>query len=78
MTSQEKKQAERVIRAAKELERPLFHFIAELEEARLDGAEPYSWTIHRLRFEGIQRGFDLVLDLMKNTEAYLADHPGSV
>lgn len=67
MNAQEKRQANRIIRNARQLERESFEMIQELQDAMHD-AEPHDWgsTLHHLNL--IRESLPLLFDLVENIQ----------
>lgn len=62
MTQSERRQAMRVIRNARNLERVLFELIAELQDAE----ESYDWASAAHELQQVADGLPLLQDLVKN------------
>ena len=65
MTQSERRQAMRVIRNARNLERVLFELIAELQDA-LHGDEPYDWQSAAHELQQVADGLPILQDLVAN------------
>ena len=65
MTAQEHRQATRIIRNARNLERVLFELIAELQDA-MHSDEPYDWASAKHELQQIAEGLPMLQDLVAN------------
>jgi len=72
MTAQEKRQANRIIRNARELERDVFDLVAELQEAMNDGADPFDWESAHQHLHNAQSRLPLLFDLVINIKREVA------
>lgn len=68
MTAQEKRQANRLVRNARTVEADLFELINELQEASVNGADPYDWESARDKLHTIQGHLPLLFDLVNNIQ----------
>lgn len=71
-SNQERRQANRLIRAARDVERRLFELIDELQLARLDD-EDYDWQSCLTQLQMVQSDLPILLDLARSIKREKAD-----
>lgn len=71
MNAQEKRQAQRIVRNAKEVERRLFEFIEQLQEASAENADPYDWNECKNQLSRVSTGMVIIYDLVLNMRSEL-------
>lgn len=80
MNAAEKRQAQRIIRNARKVERHLFELISSLQEGSTEGAYPFDWEEARHQLWKVQRELPLLFDLVANIQGHLiterANHEG--
>ena len=72
MTAQEKRQALRIIRNARELERYTFELIEELQVGRIDDQSVFCWGDTENRLDSIACQLHLLRDLVRNIKEAVA------
>ena len=72
MTNQERRQANRIIRNAKEMERNVFELVAILQEGNYADNDQFPWDDVGPKLHTIQSYWQVVMDLLINTQKEVA------
>lgn len=68
MNQQERRQAHRIIRNAREAESYFFELIEELQEASHENAADYDWLCALDKLQSIQERLPVLVDLVRNID----------